>query len=216
MAEESRPVLDREPAAPGAASFAIGVLFCASGFAALLYQVVWQRALFTIYGINIESVTMVVTAFMLGLGFGSLIGGALSRRPERPVLLYFAGFELAIGAYGACSLIVFEWVGSATVLSSSWLIGLTTFALVLVPTLLMGATLPLLVAHAVSVSRNVGRSVGWLYFVNTLGSAGAAFAAVWWILGGLGQQGTVLLAAGVNCAVGGTVLTVHLRRRRAR
>ena len=49
-------------------------LFFLSGFPALLYQVVWQRALFTIYGVNIESVTMVVSAFMLGLGLGSLAG----------------------------------------------------------------------------------------------------------------------------------------------
>src|SRR2546427_2232945 len=51
------------------------VLFFLSGFPALLYQVVWQRALFTIYGVNIESVTVVVSAFMLGLGLGSLVGG---------------------------------------------------------------------------------------------------------------------------------------------
>ena len=42
------------------------LFFFVSGFPALLYQIVWQRALFTIYGVNIESVTMVVTAFMLG------------------------------------------------------------------------------------------------------------------------------------------------------
>ena len=46
-------------------------LFFISGFPALLYQIVWQRSLFAIYGVNIESVTIVVTAFMLGLGLGS-------------------------------------------------------------------------------------------------------------------------------------------------
>src|SRR5213078_1517436 len=48
--------------------------FFFSGFPALLYQIVWQRALFTIYGVNIESVTVIVTVFMLGLGLGSLGG----------------------------------------------------------------------------------------------------------------------------------------------
>jgi spermidine synthase len=56
------------------------VLFFLSGFPALVYQIVWQRALFSIYGVNIESVTTVVTAFMLGLGFGSLGGGFVSKR----------------------------------------------------------------------------------------------------------------------------------------
>jgi MFS family permease len=63
------------------------VLFFLSGFPALLYQIVWQRALFTLYGVNIESVTMIVTVFMLGLGMGSLAGGWLSSRPGIRLLL---------------------------------------------------------------------------------------------------------------------------------
>lgn len=59
----------------------LSVLFFLSGFPALLYQIVWQRALFTIFGVNVESVTVVVSAFMLGLGLGSLLGGWLSQRP---------------------------------------------------------------------------------------------------------------------------------------
>ncbi len=54
-------------------------VFFVSGFPALIYQIVWQRALFVIYGLDAVSVTIVVTAFMLGLGLGSLAGGALSR-----------------------------------------------------------------------------------------------------------------------------------------
>ena len=68
----------------------IYAVFLLSGFAALLYQIVWQRALYAIYGINIESVTMVVTAFMLGLGLGSIAGGIVSKDPKRPVLLMFS------------------------------------------------------------------------------------------------------------------------------
>ena len=56
------------------------VLFFFSGFPALIYQLTWQRNLFLIFGVNIESVTIVVTAFMLGLGLGSLAGGWLSGR----------------------------------------------------------------------------------------------------------------------------------------
>src|SRR6202167_5048718 len=56
------------------------VLFFFSGFPALIYQLTWQRALFRIFGVNIESVTIVVTAFMLGLGLGSLAGGWVSKQ----------------------------------------------------------------------------------------------------------------------------------------
>jgi len=52
----------------------IYLLFFASGIPAIIYQIVWERALFSLYGINIESVTIVVSAFMLGLGLGSLAG----------------------------------------------------------------------------------------------------------------------------------------------
>ncbi len=49
------------------------LMFFFSGFPALIYQIIWQRALFSIYGVNIQSVTVVVSAFMLGLGVGSLL-----------------------------------------------------------------------------------------------------------------------------------------------
>jgi predicted membrane-bound spermidine synthase len=189
------------------------LVFLASGFAALLYQVVWQRSLFAIYGINIESVTIVVTAFMVGLGVGSLTGGAISKNPRRPVLLLFALVEMGIGAYGLLSLPLFHAVGAFTLDMGPISTALVTFLLVLVPTLLMGATLPLLVAHSVRQSGNVGQSVGTLYFVNTLGSAAAAVLAVMRIMGPFGQAGTVRIAACINVTVGLTVLFMHLRMR---
>src|SRR5437588_8774996 len=91
----------RDPRIP-----ALYALFFLSGFPALLYQVVWHRALFTIYGVNIESVTMVVSAFMLGLGLGSLAGGWLSERRGMPLLAVFGMAELGIGLFGIFSLAI--------------------------------------------------------------------------------------------------------------
>ena len=187
------------------------LVFLISGFAALLYQVVWQRSLYAIYGINIESVTMVVTAFMLGLGLGSLAGGTISKNPKRPALLLFSIVELGIGLFGVFSLPLFHAVGRFTLAMPPLATGVVTFLLVLVPTLLMGATLPLLVGHLVRASGNVGKSVGSLYFVNTLGSAFAAFAAPLWLMGSLGQSATVRVAAALNLLV--SVGTYALYRR---
>jgi len=78
------------------------VLFFFSGFPALIYQLTWQRALFLIFGVNIESVTIVVTAFMLGLGVGSLAGGWLSKRQDIPLLPLLAAIELLTGAFRRC------------------------------------------------------------------------------------------------------------------
>lgn len=181
-------------------------VFTVSGICALLYQLIWQRALLLIYGSNIESVTMVVSAFMLGLGLGSLLGGAISKRPGVPLLFLFGCVEILIGLYGAISLQLFEAVGEATGAGSTLTTGVLCFVLVLVPTLLMGSTLPLLVAHYVNASGNVGYSVSMLYFVNTLGAGLGAFLAVFVILGALGLQMSVVLAVALNLLAGATIL----------
>jgi hypothetical protein len=190
----------------------LSAVFFLSGFAALLYQVVWQRTLFGIIGLNIESVTLVVTAFMLGLGTGSLVGGAVSRRATAQLPLLFAAAEVGIGLFGFFSMSIFRYVGHATLAMSSTATAATTFLTLLPPTILMGATLPLLVMHQVRVQRNVGDAVGRLYFTNTLGSAAAAGVAALLLLGHLGQEATVQCAAAVNVGVG---LLVYARAGRS-
>jgi spermidine synthase len=192
------------------------LFFFFSGFPALLYQIVWQRALFTLYGVNIESVTMVVTAFMLGLGLGSLLGGWVSRYQHLPLLTIFGAVELLIAAYGMTSLRLFHWAADFTAGSAPLKTGFIAFSLVLIPTALMGSTLPILVSHTVRFSRNVGSSVGALYAANTLGSAAACFCAGLFLMRWLGQSGTVALAAGSNTAVGATVLFWQFLSRRRR
>lgn len=189
-------------------------VFFVSGFAALVYQVAWQRALFTVVGINIETVTLVVAAFMLGLGAGSLAGGALSRDPGRAAVAWFGGVELAIGAFGVASLPLIEALGRAAASLSPAATAVLVFALVLVPTSLMGATLPLLVAHAVRANKNVGGAVGALYGVNTLGSALASVATATVLLAHFGVSGSVHVAALANFAVGASALALALRARR--
>ena len=85
----------------------LAIVFFFSGAAALIYQVVWQRALFAVYGLDVTSVTVVVAAFMLGLGLGSLAGGALSRRFPGAAVLLFGAFEFGIGVFGLGSLRAF-------------------------------------------------------------------------------------------------------------
>src|SRR5882724_1956744 len=87
------------------------VLFFFSGFPALIYQLTWQRSLFRIFGVNTESVTIVVTAFMLGLGLGSLAGGWISKRRNVKALLLLGVIELLTAAFGLISLAVFEQTG---------------------------------------------------------------------------------------------------------
>jgi spermidine synthase len=185
------------------------VLFFFSGFPALIYQLVWQRALFRIFGVNVESVTIVVTAFMLGLGLGSLAGGLISKRRGIPLLPLLAVIELATGAFGIVSLAVFDWVGAATAMWPLPAMAAVNLALVLVPTLLMGATLPLLVSHLVRRSGNVGSAVGLLYYVNTLGAGAACLVCVVLLFPFLGMQGAVYTAVALNFAVAAGALVAH-------
>ncbi len=184
-------------------------VFILSGISALIYQLVWQRALLTIYGSNVESVAMVVAAFLAGLGIGSIVGGWISKSTRAPLVLLFGLAELGVGAYGLISLKLFDAVGDLTSVQSH---GLTTgalvFLLVFLPTLLMGATLPMLVAHEVRDTAHVGESVSRLYFVNTLGAALGAFIAAHWLLGSFGMSGTTRIAACLNAAAALIVLLV--------
>jgi predicted membrane-bound spermidine synthase len=201
-------VPERLPAA------ALYPVFFVSGFAAILYQLVWQRSLFRLLGTSMESVTMVVTAFMLGLGLGSLAGGTISEKSRRPLAVLFGLVELGIGAFGLISMPLFTWMASVTSGARGAEIGVIAFGAVLVPTLFMGATLPILVASLVRRSGNVGRSVGMLYFINTLGSAAGSLLAGIWILGALGQDRAVMAAAVLNLLAAAGVLAAHAASRR--
>jgi predicted membrane-bound spermidine synthase len=180
-------------------------LFLVSGVAALIYQVCWQRLLFQSVGVDLQSVTIIVSTFMFGLGAGALVGGELADRfPERTLGL-FALIELFTGVFGASSPWLIRAVNTATVHCSVAVISLVNFALLLIPTTLMGATLPILVTHVLRRFRNLGVSVGVLYFSNTLGAALGAFLTGFLILYYCGLTATICIAAGLNVAVSALV-----------
>ena len=186
-------------------SLIVHVVFVTSGIAALFYQLIWQRALLMLYGSNSESVAMVVTAFMIGLGLGSLAGGKLSTIPGLSPVVCFSVAELLIGLYGFFSLDLFNWVGSFTLGVDALATGVLAFSLVFVPTVLMGATLPLLVAYRVNITGNTGRSVSLLYFANTLGAGLGAFLAALFLLNRFGLAGSIRVAALLNFAAAALV-----------
>jgi spermidine synthase len=190
--------------APRSETLLLSGLFLCSGMPAIIYQVVWQRVLFSIYGVNSQSVAVVVSAFMLGLGLGSLLGGRLSVRYPKHGTLLFACAELGVAVFGLASLRIFHWFAAFTSGASLGAVILYSLVLLLVPTILMGATLPLLVEELVRVSGSVGGSVSRLYFVNTLGSAIACYLCATFLLRALSQSGAVSLAAVLNTLVGAT------------
>lgn len=153
--------------------------FFLSGASALVYQVGWQRALYAQIGVDIDSITIIVSVFMLGIGIGGMLGGWMADRWPRARLLLYAGIEFAIGAFGLVSLALLPWLVGAveSISSGASAIVAACFLFLLVPTVLMGTTLPLLTVAFDERRSNIGVSVGTLYFTNTLG-AGAGAAVV--------------------------------------
>lgn len=176
-------------------------LFFVSGFASLVYQVSWQRVLFAAFGSDLESVTIVVSAFMLGLGGGALFGGWLADRAPMKTLALFCACEAGIGLYGLISFDLMHWVGDVFVLAGMPVIAAVNFLLILAPTLLMGATLPILVAHTVRQWGNVGKATGHLYGANTLGAALGAVTTVFGLFLWMRLDGSIRLAAAMNFAI---------------
>jgi spermidine synthase len=183
------------------------LVFFLSGFAALLYQVVWQRLLVIFSGADVYSVTVIVAAFMGGLGIGSLVGGYLADRVgPRGSLYAFGAAELLVGVFGLISKrfyydTLYEQYSQLTAspVAAAVILSLT----LLLPTFLMGLSLPLL-ARALADSLGITpRVIGMLYALNTLGAAAGAFAAPWVLIPRVGLEGSLWVAAALNltCAV---------------
>ncbi|MSQ83018.1 MAG: spermidine synthase [Myxococcales bacterium] len=196
-----------------ATQLVLSALFLLSGMAALIYEVVWQRVLYSLYGIHIESVTLIVALFMLGLGLGALLGGRLSVRATARLPLWFAGIEAAIGLFGLVSITLMEAVAAHTQGGDPLTIGIATALLLGLPTLCMGATLPILVEHLHRTVRNVGAAMGRLYFFNTVGAALASLITVDLLFVLTGRQGAARVAAMLNFGVAGVALLVARRHK---
>ncbi len=176
------------------------ILFFLSGAAGLVYQVVWQRILQVYFGVTTYSIAVIVAAYMCGLGIGSLGGGWLSQRLRRP-LTAFAGMQLGIGLFALISPHIILSVGRATAGSSYAVVFGLSFALLLIPTMLMGATLPLLARAFIHRLESAGKIIGLLYGINTLGAAIGSLAAGFVLIGWLGLAGSIQVAVAINLFV---------------
>lgn len=190
---------------------ALYLLYGLSGFTALALQVVWQRVIGLHAGVDLFSITTVVTAFMAGLGLGNLAGGALADRlgPRRS-LIAFAVSKAALGAFGVAS-IPLLYDGYRALLPQINSLGsafLFHFALLLVPTTLMGVSLPLVSRGAVEGHADMAGRVGRLYAVNTVGAALGAAVTGWFLLGTLGFTATVWGASALNVAAGALIFVL--------
>ncbi len=193
----------------------VGGLLLLSGAAGLVYQVAWVRLLSLTFGVTVYAVSTVLAAFMAGLALGSVLGGRLADRAGRPLRAYGL-IELGIGLAALLTVALFPrlqevYRGLSLVVDPAQaplVAGVVRaslgFALLLVPTGLMGMTLPLAVRGVRGAADVAGdsRAMGALYALNTTGAIAGSLAAGFVLIGRLGISGTVAAAALGNLAAG--------------
>jgi predicted membrane-bound spermidine synthase len=201
---------------------AIHLMFLASGAAALIYQVIWFKQLQFVLGSSTFAVSVTVASFFFGLSLGSWFGGRLADRLLHPLRAY-AALELSVSAVSLMvTLFLSKWsvwtpfltpfLGEQSIVSAALtlLVSLSTLAL---PTMLMGATLPLLAKHVVRERDALARRIGLLYGINTLGAAIGCAAAGLLLLGALGVLGSALVGSAIYLTIavmaGALILGAH-------
>lgn len=180
----------------------LAIAFFASGFAALLCQVVWQRMLGIFAGSDTISAALVVGAFLSGLGIGSIIGAWIADRLRpREALVGFSIAETGVGLFALASkLFLYDGLASglAGVIDHPIAIFALCFAGLVLPTTLMGASLPLLSRAVATTGVEIARRIGTLYGLNTLGAGLGALMGGWLIVGAIGFEASLWFAASLE------------------
>ncbi|MGI9473842.1 MAG: fused MFS/spermidine synthase [Rubripirellula sp.] len=192
----------------------VAVCFLLSGFAGLLYETVWLRQFAIVLGTSEQALAVILASYMGGLSIGSWVAGKRVDSLRRPVWAYglleagiaICALAMPLGLYFVEQLQVALFGGSPTPPAagslSQTLFGLgSCFALILLPTAMMGATLPLLAKHVVHRNRQVGPRIGLLYGINTLGAAAGTLAAAFVFMPRLGLRQTTWVGAAVNLLI---------------
>jgi len=202
---------------------AVSLCFFFSGATGLIYEVLWTRLLGLVFGHTVFAITTVLSAFMAGLGLGSYLFGRIADQRAHPLRLYGL-LEAGIGAYALLTPFLFSKAEAVFIplyrslqlsfFSFSLAQFLLIFLILLAPTTLMGATLPVLSRFFVHDIAALGGQVGRLYAFNTFGAVLGTSAAGFHLIPTLGVRTSLLLAAILNIGIGilAVVFDRHLSR----
>ena len=209
------------------------LLFLFSGITALVYEVVWTRMLTLAFGHTVFSVSIVLAAFMAGLGLGSYFSGhvidypggnqsdeGLSEGFGAPSLLLIYGW-IEILLFFSCSIVslilfkfstVYSWL--SFFIPDFWAIqnvvkSLLAFVLMSTPAFLMGATLPIISKYYITDKTTLDSRLGVIYGINTLGAAFGCLLTGFFLIANFGILQTVLGAALMNLFVGVSAIRIY-------
>lgn len=199
------------------------LLFLASGFSGLVYQVAWVRLLTPVFGVTAFAISTVLASFMGGLALGSYVFGRFIDGRKDPLRVY-AFLEAGIGAYALIIPVLFDLTntfirlvyhsaGEGSPIVFGLLRACIAFLILVIPTTLMGATLPVLCKFFIESLDRVGRETGKLYFINTLGAVVGCASAGFFLIPQFGLHVAIGVAALINLLVGLVAYLIHRRSR---
>src|SRR5215831_14669899 len=187
-------------------------LFFLSGFCSLLYQLVWVRIAFAHFGVITPVLSVVLSVFMLGLGVGSVLGGAwaqsLSERYKISPALFYGGAELLIGVGAFVAPLLFQagddyLLAAGEASSTGYLFVSAIFiAVAILPwCIMMGATLPLMMSFIRQINPSNQNSFSFLYLANVVGATAGTLVTALVLVELLGFRETYMIAATINLAI---------------
>ncbi len=196
----------------------VWLIFILSGASGLIYQVIWMRQLTLIFGSTVFATSTVLTAFMAGLALGSYyFGRKIDESAQSPLRLY-ALLEAGIGAFCLVWPLILTVLGAIYVLihrnvtSEFYTLSLIrfvlTFGVILIPSTLMGGTLPVLTRFFVKRLEQLGTNIGILYALNTFGAVVGTVAAGFFLIEALGIRWTLGVGIAINFGVAAVALVL--------
>jgi spermidine synthase len=194
------------------------LVFFISGACGLVYEVVWLKMLSLVFGVTAIATSTTLASFMAGMALGSFWFGRLTDRSRRPLLIY-ALLEIGIGIFAfimpqimAALDGLYVFIYQNVSISYFWLSIirlLLSFLVLLIPTTLMGGTLPVISRFVTARFSQLGYRVSQLYFINTLGAVVGTFATGFFLIALLGINQSAYLAGTLNLLIAVGVLLLH-------
>jgi spermidine synthase len=187
------------------------LLFFFSGFCNLIYEIVWARMLNLVFGVTVFAISAVLASFMLGLAAGAIGFGRIVEKTENRIVL-FSLLHVGISASTVGILLVFPLFQDLYLFINNVfhpdfyvmriLLFFLSLVLLIIPTTLMGATFPVASKILAERSETLGKDIGILYSLNTLGSVIGCMITIFFLLGFAGMNGTMYTAASVDLIIG--------------
>jgi len=201
---------------------ALLIAFFFSGAAALLYEVVWTRALSLVLGSTVYALSTMLSTFMAGLAIGAYIGGRVADRGKN-LILYFGLLELGIGVFGIITVpliysippIYFKLYKAFHINPSIYFVSqfLLSASIMLLPAIFMGATFPIISKRLTEDISTLGKSVGSAYSLNTVGAVLGSLLAGFVLIPTLGIKWSSFAAGCLNIAVGASMAFFFSKKR---